>query len=64
MPPESQPDNLPEDPFGGYTVMSTSLHELFKSLQESGFTEMQALRLTSWLVTDSQKDNPDFPREI
>lgn len=67
QPAQSKPDNPsegPDDPFGALALAAVSMHSMFTSLQDAGFTEMQALRLLSWLVTDGQRPDPDIPKDL
>ena len=43
----------PDDPMAGLTEAAVSIHELFVSLVEAGFTEAQALSLVAQMFRPS-----------
>jgi len=43
-------ENMGEDSFSPMVQLATALHEMFVSLMSSGFTENQALYITSKMV--------------
>ena len=45
-------NDSPRDPFSGMAVAAASLHELYRSWVESGFTPEQALSLATALLVE------------
>lgn len=58
------PEGMGEDAFSPMVQLATALHEMFVSLMNAGFTENQALYITSKMVIreddfDDIKDDTD-----
>lgn len=48
-------DDMPENPFSQLAQAAMSLHELFTSYLDAGFSERQALYLVACLMTGGPK---------
>jgi hypothetical protein len=51
-----EPEEMPANPFSALTEAAMSMHELFSSYQEAGFSDGQAMYLVACLMCGGPKE--------